>query len=178
MNLLCNATSREGGLMPASIRPSMKKLRQAPPLAEAPSQIECVQESLEESIMRFRSNSSYGLNGVLTEAEPTYRNEDGAVICELKLTYGKAFVCVSNSRQKLRRLLRKLARKGRAVAQGFVAQVGGDAALLRTRLANCIRTACHVFRQRPDFEAERQRQKVREKRGRWTARKNFQPQFA
>ena len=126
--------------------------------------VECVKAAAEETVIRLQSNPSYGFRDVISETE--YQPEDGGLVCKMKLAFGDAVICVSNSDKKLQRLKRKFARKGRIATDGFVIRVGTEMSRFWTQFANCLRAICHALVRKSDIEEERRRQKIREKHAR------------
>ncbi len=161
---------------PFSASMNSRESWRTPIVTESSEPIEDLSAALEENMIRFRSNPSYGLKDVITDAE--WRSLEGGLVCELKLAFGTMVICISNSKRKLRRMLRKFGRNGRALAQGVVVEVGSAMAKFRKELIDCVRTGHLFLASRPDFQDERRRFKAREGRGRWNAPKNFQPRFA
>jgi hypothetical protein len=145
-------------------------------ITEPSEPIEDMQETLEETVIRLRSNPSYGVKDIITDAK--CERQDEGLVCELDLAMGRMVVCVSNSRKKLNRLMKRFGRSRRMLVQGVIAQIGSAKAHFRTQFLNCVRTGKMFFVNKPDPEEERQRRKIREKRARWNAPKNFQPGFA
>ena len=139
--------------------------------------IDSLPEAAEHAFMLLKTAEKYELHDKLERIRRRKEHEDGLMM-EIGLVIGASvFVCISETKEKLKRLKSGYRRKGRGLLQGIVARVGDSFEDLRVKIANSIWTIWRIFSNPPDEKDLLERRWERRKDHRWTAPKNFQPVF-
>ena len=139
--------------------------------------IDSVPEAAERAVMILKSAEKYELHDKVDRIKRRKEHRNGLMM-EIGLVLGASvFVCISETKDKLKKLKSEYRRKSRGLLQGIVARVGDSFEDLRAKMANSIWTIWRIVSNPPDEKYMLERRWERRKNHQWTAPKNVQPVF-
>ena len=138
-----------------------------------------VESAIEEAIDHLRRSPSHGLSKMIASGILRKVHERSGLMCEIALAEGgRAILCFSETKEKLRRLMSRFRRNSRRLAQGVIVRVGDSLDNLRIGIANRIRWIYSAITNKAESPEIEERRRQRRIKRRWNASKNFQPGFA